>query len=615
MRIKRVQIEEGFLDGLDVSFAPGLNVIIGERGTGKTSLIELVRFCFSKQGHTSNSTSAKRSRDHALSILGSGQVTVTLSDGEREVFVTRTASDESPRASGPFVRPIIFSQTEIETVGLQAQGRINLIDSFGGNRKHMEGLESEASSEVRSLTAEAEVQRREIDELAGLVEEIPALSKQIDELVPNEEKVAKISANAKEKKEQLDATSANIAASAVGVGVIERFHQLVSSWQSSLASINSTRLTREPWPEGAGPDPLAQCWISVKHAKDYLNGALRELQVAVSEAESHLRSLQNSKVNSEDRARQLRKEIDTLQKGAGAIVRQGQQLRERKAQLESLKKVLTERRKALNSLLVQRNAALDRLDSIREQRFSVRNNIATELNKTLGPRIRVNVSHAGQFEAFAAAIADSLRGSGLHYNELSSTLAGNVSPRELLEAVDMNDFDLIAEATGIPKDRAVRALGQLRECDIGTLATVSVEDTVALQLLDGGDYKNIAELSTGQRCTVVLPLVLRHTERVLIVDQPEDHIDNAFIADTLIRSILARSSDSQIIFSTHNANIPVLGNADRVIQLGSDGRRGYSVLASNLDASSVVNAITTVMEGGAEAFTKRATFYNLHEVS
>ena len=61
MYIERVQIEEGFLDGLDVSFTRGLNVIIGERGTGKTSLIELVRFCLDVQGYTREST--KRSRN------------------------------------------------------------------------------------------------------------------------------------------------------------------------------------------------------------------------------------------------------------------------------------------------------------------------------------------------------------------------------------------------------------------------------------------------------------------------------------------------------------------------------------------------------------------------
>lgn len=613
MHIKRIQIEEGFLDGLDVSFTGGLNVVIGERGTGKTSLIELVRFCLGVQGFTSDST--KRSLDHALSVLGSGQVTVTLSDGEHEVLVTRTASDESPRASGPFVRPIILSQTEIETVGLRAQGRISLLDSFGGDQKDAQTRESEAGSEVRSLTVEAETLRREIDELAGQIDEIPALDKQITDLVPEEQKLTKVSVEANEKKNQLDAISADIAASAVAVGAIERFDQSVSRWLSSLSSPSSVPPSLEPWPEGAGTDPLVKCRESVERARDYLDKALWELRNAVSEAETHLRTLQDAKLNIEDRARQLRKEVETLQKGAGAIVRQGQQLRERKAQLDSLKAVLAERRHALKSLLAKRNAALDRLDSIREQRFSARNAVATQLSETLGPRIRVKVSRAGQFETFSAAIADALRGSGLRYNELSPTLAASMSPRELLEAVDANDFEFIVEATGITKDRAARALDQLREADLGALATVTVEDTVTLQLLDGADYKGITELSTGQRCTVVLPLVLRHTDRVLIVDQPEDHIDNAFIADTLIVSILARGTDSQLIFSTHNANIPVLGNADRVIQLGSDGKRGFPVLASDLDDQSVVNAITMVMEGGAEAFKRRARFYSCHETS
>ena len=191
-------------------------------------------------------------------------------------------------------------------------------------------------------------------------------------------------------------------------------------------------------------------------------------------------------------------------------------------------------------------------------------------------------------------------------------LAENISPRELLEAADANDVDLIVGATGITKDRAARALVKLRESDLGALATVAVEDTVSLQLLDGATYKSIGELSTGQRCTVVLPLVLLHTDRILIVDQPEDHIDNAFIADTLILSVLARGPKSQLIFSTHNANIPVLGNADRVVQLGSDGKRGFPVLASDLHDPAVVEAITTVMEGGTEAFKRRASFYSKH---
>jgi hypothetical protein len=294
-------------------------------------------------------------------------------------------------------------------------------------------------------------------------------------------------------------------------------------------------------------------------------------------------SVGDRKIGVEEQARQLRKEIEALQTGAGAVVRQGQQLRERKAQLESLRSVSNQRARDLNGLLKRRGEALDRLDKLREARFNARTQAAARLNKVLGPKIRIVVTRAGQFDAFATAIADVLRGSGMRYGDLAPALAQRISPRELLEVADTNDYELIADATGISKERAARMLVQLKEADLGALATVSVEDSVEFQLLDGPDYKDISELSTGQRCTVVLPLVLRHTELILIVDQPEDHIDNAFIVDTLIQSVLARDPNGQLIFSTHNANIPVLGNADRVVQLGSDGRRGFALAAAALE--------------------------------
>ncbi len=59
----------------------------------------------------------------------------------------------------------------------------------------------------------------------------------------------------------------------------------------------------------------------------------------------------------------------------------------------------------------------------------------------------------------------------------------------------------------------------------------------------------------------------------------------------------------------------MLGNADRVIQLGSDGKRGFPLLVSNLEDPKVVSAITTVMEGGAEGFGKRASFYSKYAKS
>ncbi len=258
----------------------------------------------------------------------------------------------------------------------------------------------------------------------------------------------------------------------------------------------------------------------------------------------------------------------------------------------------------------RRSAAFDYLESIRTQRFDARAQVAANLNQVLGPRIRLNVVRGGQTDSFAAAITEALRGSGIRYTDIVAALAQRISPRELLEAVENDNYQLVATCGTTTPDRAAKAVIAMKEADLAAIATVAIEDYVTFSLLDGYDYKDIADLSTGQRCTVILPLVLRHTDRLLIVDQPEDHIDNAFIVDTLIRSILARATDGQILFSTHNANIPVLGNADLVVQLGSDGKRGFPLATAPLNTVQIINAITLVMEGGADAFQQRATFYS-----
>lgn len=610
MHISRVQIEEGFLDGLDLHLVAGLNVVIGERGTGKTSLIELIRFCLDVPGYTPES--GKRSREHALSVLSSGQITVTLQQSGRALTASRAVGDASPRISALFPAPIIFSQTEIETVGLQAGGRLRLVDSFVAKLESVAVEEQACTAQVRSLTGEVESLRRELEELEKQITELPTVDQQIVDLAPAEERLAALSAESAGKKQQLDELAKQISTSSVAGAVIDRFLQAASRWQAIASNASRSGPPLEEWPISSAEDPIPALRERTVRAEMHLQSALTEISAAIDDAKSVSAKLVAKRIPLEDTARRLRKEVEVLQAGAGATMRQGSQLRERKAQLESLRGVTEQRRQSLASLSERRNSALDRLEMARDGKFKERAAVAGRLNSVLGPRIRIGVSRAGQHELFSASITDVLKGSGLKYGELAPALARSVSPRELLEAAESNDYGSIADAAGISKDRAARVLAQLRDADLGGLASIPVDDDVSLHLLDGQEYKEIGELSTGQRCTVILPLVLCHTDRILVVDQPEDHIDNAFIAETLIRAVLARDPSSQIIFSTHNANIPVLGNADRVVHLGSDGRRGFALVTAPLEDPRIVTSISTVMEGGAEAFERRASFYGRH---
>lgn len=607
MHIERIQVEEGFLGGLDVRPHPGLAVVIGARGTGKTSLIELIRFCLNVPGYTQETN--KRSRDHALSVLGSGQITVTLTDGPRRIVVTRSAAEDAPRASGPFLPPIILSQTEIETVGLQAGGRLRLLDGFLGDQRAQTAAEAEAIAAARSLTAEAETLRADLALLAGQMAELPAIDAQLAQLAPQEQQLAALSADAQNRTGQLAVVSGTISLKGVAAAATERFAAGIARWRTALAAAQASAPSEEAWPPGGGGDPLGALRTRVAEAGRHLAHGISELAAVEVEARRLTGGLAAEKIAHEGEARQLRGQIETLQSGAGEIARRGQVLRERKAQLESLRIVHNVRGLALAGAIARRGIALDALEAVRTRRFQERAAAAKGLNRTLGPRIRIDVVRGGQTEAFGAAIAEALRGSGLKYADLVAALSRRMSPRELLEAVEADDYALVASCGATTQDRAAKAIIALKEADLGAIATVAVEDHVTFSLLDGSDLKDIAELSTGQRCTVVLPLVLRHTDRLLVVDQPEDHIDNAFIVDTLIKSVLARPADGQILFSTHNANIPVLGAADYVLQLGSDGRRGFPVVAAPLAEPAVVGAITTIMEGGAAAFESRARFY------
>lgn len=606
MHIERIQIEEGFLNGLDVSPLVGLNVIIGARGTGKTSLIELIRFCLNVDGYTPETN--RRSREHALSVLGSGQITLTLVDGDRRIVVSRSANEATPRMSGPFLPPIILSQTEIETVGLQPGGRLRLLDGFLGDQRAAVAAEADAIATVRSVTAETEEIRKDIEQLNAQLAELPSIEEQLAHLAPHEQQLAALSAAAHAKTGQLNALSGTISVKGVASAAVQRFQAAVANWRIGLTRVQAMTGAEE-WPANAGADALDDARSRLTKARQHIAAAVQELVALEADTRQIASRFEAEKIGYEDQARALRRDIEGLQTGAGDVARRGQALRERKAQLESLRGVLAARFAAMQSAAARRSAALDALEEARSKRYDERAQAANRLNQVLGPRIRVAVMRGGLTDAFATALTEALRGSGLRYNDMVGTLAQRISPRELLEAVENDDYDLVATRGSLSLDRAAKAVLALKEADLGSIATVPVEDYVSFSLMDGADHKDIADLSTGQRCTVILPLVLRHVDRLLIVDQPEDHIDNAFIADTLIKAIVARPANSQLIFSTHNANIPVLGNADFVLQLGSNGRRGFPLVAASLASAKVVQAISSVMEGGVEAFQRRAAFY------
>lgn len=610
MVIRRIQVEEGFLDGLDLSFSGGLNVLIGPRGTGKTSIIELIRFALGSPALTDAVTQS--SREHALSILGSGSVTVTVNDGGEDFALKRSAENWSTSGPKSFPQPVILSQNEIESVGLHASGRLRLIDSVRPvTTAPTDQQESVLLSYIRSQTEErravmAELQaiRQQVAELTEQLKEADALKKQHADALAGIQKAT----TQTQRLGLLDQWLANLS---VRHGVFARLETALQQRLLRLQNFGTATLSVEPWPTAAGgDDPLGKIRSSVTASQASLEQAIRQVQEAIKEVRSLAQFNTQQSMTFEEESRGLRRQLDALQQGAGEAARKLAMIQEKTGQLSALRDLEKNKSTALTRLQATRKKHLDDLEVVRSRRFDERSKIVAELNAEFGPRIHIAIERAGQNAEYASAIVAALRGSGLRFNEVAPLIADQLSPREFVEFVETENVDELARITGIAPARAGRIIERIKEEGVEQILTASIEDGVTLSLLDGKEYKTTEQLSTGQRCTVVLPLLMKQQHVTVIVDQPEDHLDNAFIVETLIKAITKRKSQGQLIFSTHNANVPVLGGADLVVMLGSDGARGFVRHVGALESAESVEGITTIMEGGREAFKLRAAFYD-----
>lgn len=609
MFIERVEIEEGFLDGLVLDFAPGLNVIIGARGTGKTSLVELIRFALNVRSFSD--AVERKVQEQVSAVLGRGRVTVTVNLGGESVQVSRSNGDEVPRSQRPLPPALatVLSQTEIELIADDAAGRLRLLDGFLPPEEETKEAEMRATSRVRALTR----QMRALSERCSSIEEslaelTPVESELQAALLEQRDVLASVEAHEPEKQ-RLEKLTEHMELLSAREQQLESSRQEVSTWLQSLEDV--VRASRGLMTADSTGWTELQALIRqrIQAARDRLSEVVGSVASAIEDLAELNAATTEEYQHAADEARQLRRALDSAVKGAGAATSRVASLREQLSTKPNLEQELQALREQGKAIMSERADALDEIDALRAARFEARCGTANMLSQTFDQAIRIELVRYGLHASYSAAIAEALRGTRLHYNQLSQVLSAALSPRELIEAAEMNDVAVITSIAGIDEGRAGRVLQALRDDGGADILASSVEDAAEFLLLDGPDYKPSGALSTGQRCTVVLPMLLEQRDRVMVLDQPEDHLDNSFVVDTVVTALRGTDGSSQRIIATHNANIPVLGEADLVVAMASDGDHGFIDAQGPLDTAPVISAISTILEGGLDAFDRRAKFY------
>jgi hypothetical protein len=605
--IERIEVErEGFLAGLDISLDPALNVLIGARGTGKTSVIELIRYALDAGAFTTDA--GTKGGQQAVATLDGGAVTLTLREGDERWTLTRTA--EGVTSSGT-VSPActVLAQSEIESIGVSPDGRVALLDRFLVHARETATEILAAGALAASLTDEIASGLAELDKANEALAGASDVDTQLSEARRSQEALLSSSTATRADQEALTGAQSRLAELARRESVLLYARESVLGLSTETAEMRSRAVEVTETIANTVPDTASAEFAT--RAQLLLEQAAVEFDGAVDSLTNEADAVVHERADLDNSSRALRQRLDSAQDGLSQATRRVQQLEETKGQLDALRARRTEFMRRLDLTRERRRAVHESLSAKRADRLSSRQAVAEILNAQLGPQIRVKVSAGERLESYVSAIVSSLRGSGLHYNNLAPSLATSVAPFELVEWTESGAFEDLARATGLPADRASSVLAALRQGGVAAIVAIDVEDEVSLELLDGPEYKPIEHLSIGQRCTVVLPILLALPDTVLVVDQPEDHLDNAFIVSTLIAAVRERQGTAQTIFSSHNANIPVLGDAAQVILMDSDGERGRAAASGPLGDQVIVSAISELMEGGREAFQIRAEFYGL----
>lgn len=163
--------------------------------------------------------------------------------------------------------------------------------------------------------------------------------------------------------------------------------------------------------------------------------------------------------------------------------------------------------------------------------------------------------------------------------------------------------------------RFINLLKELNEEQLAHIELFMIEDDVKVEYKKNGSevFTPLTNASAGQRTSAILTFILSEGKIPLILDQPEDDLDNHLIYDLIVERLKKCKNERQIIVVTHNANIPVNGDAELIIGMDSTSKAIKVEKIGTIDEQHVKEEICNVMEGGECAFKMRAQKYGLHK--
>ena len=615
--IKRLCVYGGFLSGLVVDFAAGLNCIIGEKGVGKTSIIEFIRYVLNLFADGLDSQAKKQHKAFILGNLGGGRIELEVKTGDGMTYRISRVADEAPvvltadgQATGMTLASLfpamIQSLHEMETVAVDAASQLRLIDSFDEPRIQ------ELDLQIRQLKSPLDVNATS---MADAQFELSSLSDQLAELDPLEHELARMATAGGGRQEDVEEGYAARSLREQEKETINEVQRLFAERIEHLETQDGQFMKRisnvfmASVLDGPNGKRLSQMndriWMDQVIVGLKLDDLVNELKAQHGRLQHEADAF--AKIHDEQEIA-FRKILERHEEQQG----QSQArlvLQKKRDDLLAKKRHRDEVAKRLVELKQQRQQLFDEVIRLKDLRFDVRHRIVTWMSKELDSNlIRVSIFQDGDRETYREFLEEKLTKSGTQKRAVAGKLVNRYSPEELAEKVKQQDVHALMQDSKLNENQARGVLECLSPLPILlTLEGLDLTDRPLIELKDGV-YKPSAELSSGQRCTAILPILLLSTEGPLLMDQPDDSLDNRFVFGTIVKLVREIKKHRQLIFVMHHPNIPVLADAEQMLVMTSNGTHATLQKSGTVDACR--EDIIRILEGGREAFDERERRYN-----
>lgn len=599
--IKNIHFEgEGTLGGQSVSFSPELNTLIGIRGSGKSSLLEAIRYALNiPLGKKAMDTQYKNNLVHHL-LNNGGKIVIDAVDRHGQNYQVSRINNKT---SDVIVNGIIQPGVSIRETVLHNPiyfGQKDLSSSGEGFEKDLiEKLAGDSLTPIRQKIAQ---QKQSVVEI---IEKIKKLSndKQKKQEWQQKKQDAEFSLkiyqeNGVEEKLQkqieFDRDEIKLVDATVNAhNFYMAIRGLIDEQKIQLNMLDNYQSKQNP--------PFIETYKTlyqpILEQFKLLEKIGLESEKLTSPIDAKLAEFKAQKIANKEAFAEIERKLsaELSQKGIQSL--RIDDFRRFKSLLDQAGKVLQvldrsdKKHQQLKDALTQ---ALGQLEILRKQEFDQIKTEITKVNQQDSP-LKILAKYKSNKEAIVSKIQSVYRGSGLR----GTTLQGLVD--------QYGDFcDMQSKWDKIRKEVSnYETFNQYFQQNIVELLTWQVPNQYTIEY----HQKALKHHSLGQRSSALMLFVLSQQDNdVVMIDQPEDDLDNQTIYDDVIKLLRKLKPSTQFIFATHNANIPVLGDAEQVVCCHYEDQKTTVTLGS-IDNKKIQQQIVSIMEGGKEAFEKRKQVY------